>query len=222
MRPTNRADSTVQKLPHVYRYHRSHAAGFRGDEPYELPDCWTATGPSSVWARTARLCRLRDLDPVRYVQWAVSTDRVLLGSFPEPSELPDMGCMRAFAASLPGTRAWLGIQYQAAVDGIAVSYLAARAEGESKALARLAAVRDRYSGTEGIAAYAYLARHPTPRLARAAAAMRPQALLAYYLHAAEYAALIPGDSLPPGFAAAAADFYDEVIGWTQTAQEGRR
>lgn len=63
----------------------------KGEAGYRTPTTKRSGGPegrgSSVWVKLARFCAKQKIDPIRYIQWSLSIDRVLLGQPPEPNQL---------------------------------------------------------------------------------------------------------------------------------------
>src|SRR5262245_58197193 len=94
-------DRLADRLRRCYQFERNRLHQLqRRDKAYRVPACWRAGGPEgpreSVWHRLARLCRKRDIDPIRYVQWCLSLDTVLLGWPPEPNQLQSPAWMARF------------------------------------------------------------------------------------------------------------------------------
>lgn len=75
------------------------------DPGYRVPKDRRASGPEgkrdSVWKKLARFCQKRKIDPLRYVQWCLSVNQVLLGRPPEPNQLLAPSKMDEFVKSWP-------------------------------------------------------------------------------------------------------------------------
>jgi hypothetical protein len=111
-RTTSTTQALAEKLVKVYEAERDCLERLLKNRTtqYRVPRCWGTGSPGepesrrrSVWLKLIDRCRAQKIDPVRYVQWVVNIDQVLLGDVPEPNQLMEAARMRAYVAAIPKT-----------------------------------------------------------------------------------------------------------------------
>lgn len=100
---TKNSDVLALKLSKVYQYERARYEG----HGYRLPAYWRIDKANreackrSIWHRLAQRCQRRNIDPIRFVQWALRMKRLLFDRAPEPTKLLEAALFYEYLRDLP-------------------------------------------------------------------------------------------------------------------------